>query len=98
MLCTATSRSGWLIPLSVSPNTNSDESRKQSLHPDGDLDHRQNLIICSLAHYQHSLQISYESVPKFLRKVANRQTDDDENIASLMEVINKVIHLYSDSL
>jgi len=34
-------------PLSVSPN--SDEFRKQSLYPDGDPDHHQNLIICSLA-------------------------------------------------
>jgi len=39
-----------LIPLSVSPN--SDESGKQSLHPDGDPDRHQNLIICSLADCQ----------------------------------------------
>jgi len=40
-----------------------------------DTDRRQNLIICSLAHCQHSLKISCKSVRKFLRKVANRQTD-----------------------
>jgi len=61
-----------LIPLSVSPN--SDESRKQSPYPDGDLDRHQNLITCSLDHYQPSLEISCKSVPKFLRKVANSQT------------------------
>jgi len=35
----------------------------------------QNLTICSLAHCQPSLKISCKSVRKFLRKVANRQTD-----------------------
>jgi len=34
-----------------------------------------NLTICSLAHCQPSLKISCKSVRKFLRKVANRQTD-----------------------
>jgi len=45
--CSVAHRSWW-IPLSVSPN--SDESRKQSLYPDGDPDRHQNLIICSLDH------------------------------------------------
>ena len=40
-----------------------------------DPDRHQNLIICSLAHCQPSLQISCKSVHKFLRKVANRQTN-----------------------
>jgi len=31
-----------------------------------DLDHQQNLIICSLAHCQPSLRISCKSVPKIL--------------------------------
>jgi len=33
-----------------------------------------DLIVCSLAHCQSSLKFSCKSVPKFLRKVANRQT------------------------
>jgi len=40
-----------------------------------DPDRHQNLIFCSLAHCQRSLKISCKSVRKFLRKVANRQTD-----------------------
>ena len=40
-----------------------------------DPDRHQNLIICSLAHCQPSLKISYKSVWKLLRKVVNRQTD-----------------------
>jgi len=40
-----------------------------------DPDRHQNLIIWSLAHCQPSLKISCKSVRKFLRKVANRQTD-----------------------
>ena len=62
-----------MIALSASPN--SDEFGKQSLYPDGDLDHRQNLTICSLAHCQPSLKMSCKSIWKFLRKIANRQTD-----------------------
>jgi len=62
-----------LMPLSVS--LNSGKSRKQSLYPDSDPDHHQNLIICSLAHCQPSLKISCKSIWKFLPKVANRQTN-----------------------
>jgi len=51
-----------------------------------DLDSHQNLIICSLAHCQPSLKISCKSVSKFLHKVANRQTDNSDYIASLMGV------------
>jgi len=51
-----------------------DESEKQSLNPDGDPDHQQNLIICSMAHCQPSLKISCKSFRKFSRNVANRQT------------------------
>jgi len=40
-------------------------------------DRHQNLITCSLAHYHPSLKISCKSVPKLLRKVANRQTNND---------------------
>jgi len=41
--------------------------------PDPDL--HQNLIICSLPDCQPLLEISCKSVWKFLRKVANKQTD-----------------------
>jgi len=51
--CSVVQRSR-LISLSVSPN--SDESRKQSLYPDGDPDRHQTLIVCSLAHCQPSPQ------------------------------------------
>jgi len=40
-----------------------------------DPDHQQNVTVYSLAHCQPSLQILCKSVWKFLRKVANRQTD-----------------------
>jgi len=56
-----------------------DESGKQSLYPDGDPDRHQNLNICSLARCQPSLKILCKSVRKFLRKVANRQTDKQTN-------------------
>ena len=52
-----------------------------------DLDRHQNLIICSLAHCQPSLKISCKHIQKILREVANRQTNNDENISSLVEVI-----------
>ena len=42
---------------------------------DTDPDHHQNLIVCSLAHCQPSVNISCKSVREFLRKVANKQTD-----------------------
>jgi len=82
--CSVAQRSR-LIPLSVSPN--SDKSGKQSLYSDGDPDRHRNLIICSLAHCQPSLKISCKSVWKFLRKVANSQTNNNENISALAEVI-----------
>jgi len=59
----------------VSPN--SDESGKQSLYPDGDLDREQNLIILFIGHCQPSLKISCKSVLKFLLR--NRQTDKQTN-------------------
>jgi len=63
-----------LMPLSVSPFNIESGTGKQSLYPDGDPDCHQNLIICLLALYQPSLKISCKSIPKFLCKVANRQT------------------------
>ena len=47
----------------------------KSLYPDDDPDRHQYLIICSLAHCQPSVKILWKSVRKFLRKVANRQTN-----------------------
>ena len=64
-----------------------------------DPDRHQNLIICSLAHCQALLKMSCKSVRKLLRKAANKRTDtqtnDDENITSLAEVITftKVDHI-----
>ena len=60
--------------------------------PDPDL--HQNLIICSLAHCQPSLKISRKnckSIRKFLRKIAIRQTNNDDYIFSLAEVIIIII-------
>ena len=51
-----------------------------------DSDRHQNLTICSVAHWQPSLKISCKSVWKFLRKIANRQTNSDDYISSLAEV------------
>ena len=48
-----------------------------------DPDRHQNLIICSLAHCQPSLKILCKFVSKFLRKVANRQTNNDDYTSSL---------------
>ena len=83
-------QSSRLILLSVSPNN--DEYGKQSLYPDGDPNRHLNTNICSLAHCQPSLTISGKSVRKFLRYVATKQTDrqtnNDQNITSLAEVIN----------
>jgi len=47
-----------------------------------------NLIICSLAHCEPSLKISCKSIWKFVRKVANRQTNKDDYMSSLAEVTN----------
>jgi len=56
-----------------------------------ELHRHQNLIVCSLAHCQPSLKISCKSLWKFLRKVAykqtNKQTNNDDYMSSLAEVI-----------
>ena len=79
---------------SVSPD--SDESGKQFLYPDRDLDRQQNLTNCSLVHCQLSLKIAWKSVRKFWRKVAiyrpNRQTDNDD-YRTLAEVTIRLIFL-----
>jgi len=90
--CSVAQRSR-VIPLSVSAN--SDESGKQSLYRDAGSDRHQNLIVCSLAHCQHSLKISCKSVRKFLRKVGNRQTNrqtsNDDYITSILGTKIKVL-------
>jgi len=54
-----------------------------------DPDRHQDLIVCSLAHCHPSLKMSCKSVRKFLRKVANRQTDRQKTMitSSLTGVI-----------
>jgi len=49
-----------------------------------DPDRHQNLVICSLAHWQPSLKISCKSIWKFLRKVANRQTNKQRQLRILL--------------
>jgi len=55
------------------------QSGKQSMYPDGD---PPKFIHLFIGH----LKISCKSVWNFLRKVANRQTNNDENTSSLAEV------------
>jgi len=55
-----------------------------------DLDRHQNLIICSLANCQPSLKISCKSIWKFLCKVADKHTNNDDYITSLAEVKNRM--------
>jgi len=43
-----------------------------------DPDRHQNVTICLLTHFQPPLKISCKSAGKFLRKVANRQTDTQQ--------------------
>ena len=57
-----------------------------------DPDRHQTLIICSLAHCQPSLKISRKSIRKFLRKVANRQTDKQQRKHNLLVGRNKETH------
>jgi len=62
--------------------------------------HRQkNLVILIIGHWQPFLKIPCKSVWKFLRKVANsqkadKQTDDEENITSLAEVISDKLYSF----
>ena len=56
-----------------------------------DPDRHQNLIVCSSAHFQPLLQISCQSVRKFLRKVANRQTNNQRRKHNLLGGSNKQI-------
>lgn len=58
---------------------NGKESFKKFLDPDSDPDHHQNLIDCSLTHFQHTLKISCKSVHNFLSYLGYRQTDKQTN-------------------
>ena len=75
----------------VSPNI--DESGKQSLYPDGDLDRHQNLTSCSFVHCQLSLKFHAYLFGSFCAKLLiNRQSNNDENISSLAEIMNYIFH------
>ena len=68
--------------------------------PDSDPDHSQNLIISSFYLFSHILKISSQSVHKFLsylvHKQTNGQTNTDENITALAEVIISLnVHVLS---
>ena len=54
------------------------ESFKIVLDPDGKPEHHQNVIICSLAHYQHFLKTSSKSAENFWSYLANKQTNKDK--------------------
>jgi len=75
----------------VSPNI--DESGKQSLYPDGDPDRHQNLTSCSLVNCQPSLKFHAYLFGSFCTMLLiNKQTNNDENISSLAEVMNYIFH------
>jgi len=83
--CSVAQRS-WLIPLSVS--TNSDESGKQSLYSEGDQNQHQNLIFFHWPIANLALKCHANPFGSFCAKLLrNRQTDKrinkDENITSL---------------
>ena len=67
--------------------------------PDSDLNHSQNLITSSVYHFGHILKILSKSVHKFLSYLVHKQTDGqtnpDENITSLAEVIMLDVHTYT---
>ena len=76
---------GWIqqqiylcLPLSVSPNR--DASGKQSLYADGDPDRHQNLTILAIGAVSIFPKSFTQIGSEVLRKVANRQTNNDENI------------------
>ena len=52
---------------------------KKFLDPDGNPEHHQNVIVCSLSHYQHFLKTSSKSVHNFWSYLANKQTDKQSN-------------------
>ena len=51
------------------------ESFKTFLDPDGNPEHHQNVIICSLSYYQPFLKFSSKSVQNFWSYFANKQTN-----------------------
>jgi len=55
-----------------------------------DPDRHQNLIICLVAHCLPCLKISCKPVRKFLRKVANRQTDSQNKQTTTINYISSL--------
>ena len=53
---------------------------------DGDLDHYQNVMICSLCYFQHLLKFSSKSICNFLSYFAKQQMHTVNDITSLSEV------------
>ena len=53
--------------------------QKKVLEPDGNPEDHQNVIICSLSHYQHLLKISLKSVHNFWSYLAKKQTNKQIN-------------------
>jgi len=91
MLCGWEVKAGWLI---LFVDARMGDRFLRVIHTDiririRDPRHHQNLIICSMAHCQHSLKISCKSVQKFLSKVGNRQTKKQRRLDNLLGGDNK---------
>ena len=73
-------------------------SLKITEDPDSDPNHSQNLITSSFYHFGHILKILSKSVHKFLSYLFHKQTDGqtnpDENITTLAEVIKPMYQFY----
>ena len=66
------------------------ESFKKVLEPDGNPQRHQNVIICSLAHYQLFLKMLLKYVHNvWTDKQTNKQTNKQTPSTSLVEVINE---------
>lgn len=59
--------------LKMAVSRNDKEFLKKFLDPDGYLEDHQNVIICSLCHYEHFQKISLKSVQNFSSYFANKQ-------------------------
>jgi len=86
-LCSVAQRSR-LIPLFVSANNN--EARKQFLYPDGDPNCYQNLIVCS-TFPENFMQIREEVFAQSCYQT-DKQSNNDENISSLAEIMTAQKH------
>ena len=68
--------SRFISPLTTFRISNSDESGKQSLYPDGDSDRHRNLIICLLAHCRPSWKFRANPFERFCAKLlTDKQTN-----------------------